>query len=376
MLTTEHEHDGYELLLDALSLKADAVKARELLVKSLCSLSGAEGANLLLGRKYLSPAPGDRVDANYGVHAHKSHWVCEAMPRYALGNPVLPFVPRLDSPVYVHSEVVGTVAWRESEYYLEFLSQMDTRCAAGLTLRGDDGTIVGGMNFGHPEPKGFSSEGLARLSGVSRQVARGLSDILEWERWQARRSTALQELLAGMSDVMIAVRCSPSGSVELLAASPAAEEALGLHERGGRSNPELSALLEMSKPCARPAAPRMVWAARDGTSFEVKAAAIPSVGESTVLVRLDPVATNLGWRRHHLRARARAAKLTAREIEICELLSRGLSHKEIAAELGLSYFTVTTHVRNLFSKLSAKSRVEALNAIEGLVAGEKRAPRR
>ncbi|MFL5359270.1 response regulator transcription factor [Archangium sp.] len=48
---------------------------------------------------------------------------------------------------------------------------------------------------------------------------------------------------------------------------------------------------------------------------------------------------------------------------ILDALSRGRSHKEVAAELGVAYFTVTTHVRNLFLKLGVNNRVDAINAV-------------
>jgi DNA-binding CsgD family transcriptional regulator len=43
--------------------------------------------------------------------------------------------------------------------------------------------------------------------------------------------------------------------------------------------------------------------------------------------------------------------LTDREREILVLLSRGLIKKEIASEMGLSYHTIDSHVRNIYGKL-------------------------
>ena len=60
---------------------------------------------------------------------------------------------------------------------------------------------------------------------------------------------------------------------------------------------------------------------------------------------------------------ARAAGLTAREADILDALARGLSHQQIAWELGTRYFTVTTHTRNLFAKPGVSGRMEALNAV-------------
>ncbi len=51
--------------------------------------------------------------------------------------------------------------------------------------------------------------------------------------------------------------------------------------------------------------------------------------------------------------------LTAREFEVLKLVTRGLSNKEIAAELFISVKTVSVHVSNILGKLGAASRGEA-----------------
>lgn len=51
--------------------------------------------------------------------------------------------------------------------------------------------------------------------------------------------------------------------------------------------------------------------------------------------------------------------LTRRELEILELVSRGLQNKSIAAQLTLSEFTVKIHLHNIITKLGARNRTEA-----------------
>lgn len=50
--------------------------------------------------------------------------------------------------------------------------------------------------------------------------------------------------------------------------------------------------------------------------------------------------------------------MTNRELEILELLSYGKTNKQIAAELGISDFTVRDHVSSLLRKSGARNRTE------------------
>ncbi len=52
--------------------------------------------------------------------------------------------------------------------------------------------------------------------------------------------------------------------------------------------------------------------------------------------------------------------LTKREMEIIELISQGLSNKEIASKLYISTNTVRTHIDNIFNKLNVDSRTAVL----------------
>jgi DNA-binding NarL/FixJ family response regulator len=52
--------------------------------------------------------------------------------------------------------------------------------------------------------------------------------------------------------------------------------------------------------------------------------------------------------------------LSAREIEVLQLIAAGKSNKEIGAELFISEGTVKTHVKSIFSKLDVVSRTEAV----------------
>jgi DNA-binding NarL/FixJ family response regulator len=53
--------------------------------------------------------------------------------------------------------------------------------------------------------------------------------------------------------------------------------------------------------------------------------------------------------------------LSERELEIIELVAKGLTNQEIAGTLTISKRTVDNHVSNIFTKTGAKNRVALLN---------------
>jgi len=57
--------------------------------------------------------------------------------------------------------------------------------------------------------------------------------------------------------------------------------------------------------------------------------------------------------------------LTLRERDIVHSLMEGLTHVEIAANLGISPNTVRNHVSNFYKKLSVRSKIELLGVIRG-----------
>lgn len=54
------------------------------------------------------------------------------------------------------------------------------------------------------------------------------------------------------------------------------------------------------------------------------------------------------------------ATLSSREVEVLEFITKGFTANEIAALLGVSFHTVHTYIRRIYSKLEVNSRTEAV----------------
>ena len=86
-------------------------------------------------------------------------------------------------------------------------------------------------------------------------------------------------------------------------------------------------------------------------------AAIRDVARGKMLITPRTIATLLAKRRD---AEAQLERLTPREKEVLRLMAEGLPSRAIAAQLGISYTTVRTHIRGLGTKLAVHSKLEAI----------------
>ena len=53
-------------------------------------------------------------------------------------------------------------------------------------------------------------------------------------------------------------------------------------------------------------------------------------------------------------------ELTPRELELLQLMARGLTNKDISSVLEISVDTVKSHLRHVFAKMDVETRAEAV----------------
>ena len=59
-----------------------------------------------------------------------------------------------------------------------------------------------------------------------------------------------------------------------------------------------------------------------------------------------------------------ASLLTPREKEVIQLLSLGLSYEKIAVQMNVRHETIKMHLKNIYRKLEAKNKIEALQKVK------------
>jgi NarL family two-component system response regulator LiaR len=80
--------------------------------------------------------------------------------------------------------------------------------------------------------------------------------------------------------------------------------------------------------------------------------------EEVIVVREVPVIVSQSFTVNE--DNVRSLGVTKRELEILDLIAKGMSNREIANQLFVSENTIKTHSSRLFDKLSAKRRTQAV----------------
>jgi DNA-binding NarL/FixJ family response regulator len=89
----------------------------------------------------------------------------------------------------------------------------------------------------------------------------------------------------------------------------------------------------------------------------------PDCGAEELELAVSEVAEGKTYYKHEKRvAPTGMAKLSSRQIEILELMTRGLLNKQIAWELGVTEGTVKSHVSAILEKLGCDRRTQAIAA--------------
>ena len=138
----------------------------------------------------------------------------------------------------------------------------------------------------------------------------------------------------------------------------------------------LRCLAELRK--AQPSLPVLMFSAYDCPTYVARAVALGANGyltktagpEELIAAILKVAGGGAAWSKDHLRRTSTSVgdpnvpldlevPLTKRELEVLKQLSLGLTNKEIAEALSISYETVKEHVQHVLRKLGVSDRTQA-----------------
>ena len=164
-----------------------------------------------------------------------------------------------------------------------------------------------------------------------------------------------------------------AGAQDLAHRNPQADSlvAAGFHARGLLERDQ-GLLLEAVRRAERSEAPLIAAAAREDLAAVLTGtAAVEQLERAYAFyaqagAHHDTARVRAALRGHGVRKRQASAgrpqqgwgSLTASELTVVDLVARGLSNREAAAELFLSPDTINTHLRHAFGKLNIRSRVD------------------
>ncbi|MBX7550448.1 LuxR C-terminal-related transcriptional regulator [Streptomyces sp. NPDC004232] len=71
-------------------------------------------------------------------------------------------------------------------------------------------------------------------------------------------------------------------------------------------------------------------------------------------------------------ARSARGELTSRELEVLRCVAKAMSNRQVGRHLSITEGTVKRHMRNIFRKLDATSRIDAVNKVGSLISADSR----
>jgi DNA-binding CsgD family transcriptional regulator len=274
----------------------------------------------------------------------------EIFVRLGHENPLVTRYQRTrDGRPYKWSDLITRRDLHATELYREAYKPMRVEYQIAFCLPAPPETIIGlALNR---ERRDFSETDRRLLNLIRGPMIQAYRTV---QRYAAvvERLTAVERGLAGAGAGIVVLECSNGA---LSPAYVSDEAARGLEIEPGESSPlppTVTAWLREHQASGGERAP-LVHARSDGSSVAVQLMAARRQGEPDTLL-VEPAGELVSI------VTLRAAGLTDREAEVLRLVALGGRNAEVASSLSVSPRTIEKHLQNIYEKLGARSRTQAM----------------
>jgi DNA-binding CsgD family transcriptional regulator len=266
-----------------------------------------------------------------------------------------------------NSAVVSSASFDEafyrSEYYNLVLRHLDAHFLLYALIR-EGGSPLGQLSLYRPRKSvGFSAADREQLASVTRYIAHGLhtgpiDDPIRNERGEAATAVVVLDRLGRP------VHIAPDGErILFLASHPRISPAALAREEGDIPNTLRELCQRIDKLFKdEPASPPVARIENGWGSFVFRAYPLGAAGGmsgglvAVTIHHREPLSLTL------MRSMKKSG-LSAKQKEVMLLLAGGNSQQQIAQRLGVSQNTASYHVRQLYNKLDAHDRGEAISRL-------------
>ncbi len=266
-------------------------------------------------------------------------------------DPVLRFVTTERLPID-SSRACSSSAWRGCGAGVALRSAGFTHSMEAPVVIGDE--VIGTINFARSADRGkFDTRDLSMAQMVSEQLALATQRARRYER-AARKAAAIEGALDRLPQGVVVTELDG----QTLFRNRAAALEWGIDAAAPESTASLSACIREAAQVFRSQSRRVVTRPLEtlGRRGVVKSYRLSDTNKTAVTV---VYATQTQTDRHL----PQWDVLTRREQEIAELVSEGLTTKEIAKRAFISENTVKLHLKRVFAKTDVSNRAELVQVI-------------
>ncbi len=210
-------------------------------------------------------------------------------------------------------------------------------------------------------------ERFAQLLGVEQdfEIAGAFGDVGSGRAWLLANPADVLLVDLGLPDgngielIRLSVRLQPACEIAVVTMFADSDNVFACLEAGATGY-----ILKDEIPSGIVGSVRMLLSGGSPVSPSIARRLLARLGPSAGSRRVSPDAA--AARRASPAVRDSDESLSTREVEILELVAKGLSVREIGSLLAVSPHTVGTHVKNIYRKLSVHSRAEAVFEARGM----------